>query len=183
MHRKTTFKPETKRWEASTYVLRERSSDGKLVPMLTPSVVPLGTVLRSEGQVSSMKSAVTYDHRSVFLILSIRIFCVPNGGATRRRPPRLWILGILKLSRATTGHGSATKDAVVVPELRISAWCGFPFRNTPVEISLIKQWTRMSYARIFPHMIRCRCLYTLQPGRKLSLITPLKRVILWCAPL
>lgn len=67
MHRKTTFKPDTKRWEASTYVLKERPSDGKLVPMLTPSAAPPGTVLHSEGQVSSMKSAVTDEHRSVLM--------------------------------------------------------------------------------------------------------------------
>ena len=59
MCRKTTFDSKTKRWEASIYALGGRPKDGKLVPMLTPSTTTAGTVLRSEGQVSSVGSVKT----------------------------------------------------------------------------------------------------------------------------
>lgn len=47
MHRRVVLDPRTKRWEAALYVLRDRPSDGKLMPTLTP----VGTTLLTEGQV------------------------------------------------------------------------------------------------------------------------------------
>lgn len=46
MHRRVAFDPRTKRWEASVYCLRDRPSDGSMVPTLSP----VG-VLNTEGQV------------------------------------------------------------------------------------------------------------------------------------
>lgn len=36
MYRRAVFDPRIKKWDTSFYMLRDRPSDGKLVPMLTP---------------------------------------------------------------------------------------------------------------------------------------------------
>lgn len=64
MHRGAVFDPRTKRWEASVYMLGDRPSDGKLVPILTP-IKSVGTTVSTKGQVrrpccSSEKVALTW---------------------------------------------------------------------------------------------------------------------------
>lgn len=51
MHRRAVFDPRSKRWEASIYMLGDRPSDGKLVPILTP-IKTVATTVSTEGQAS-----------------------------------------------------------------------------------------------------------------------------------
>lgn len=63
MHRRAVFDPRTKRWEASVYFLRDRPSDGEMVPTLSP----VG-VLNTEGQVISVWCVVK-ELRKCFTVL------------------------------------------------------------------------------------------------------------------
>ncbi|CAN0023331.1 unnamed protein product, partial [Ectocarpus sp. 12 AP-2014] len=111
MHRGAVFDPRTKRWEASVYMLGDRPSDGKLVPILTP-IKSVGTTVSTKGQALALaaKSAKERD---------------ANPGAIRGpKPPGMTQLtmlqthiSILVVSDAFTGLSHADRLALVFTTL------------------------------------------------------------------
>ncbi|CBJ25867.1 conserved unknown protein [Ectocarpus siliculosus] len=111
MHRGAVFDPRTKRWEASVYMLGDRPSDGKLVPILTP-IKSVGTTISTKGQALAIaaKSAKERD---------------ANPGAVRGpKPPGMTQLtmlqthiSILVVSDAFTGLSHADRLALVFTTL------------------------------------------------------------------
>ncbi|CAM9810654.1 unnamed protein product, partial [Ectocarpus sp. 4 AP-2014] len=111
MHRGAVFDPRTKRWEASVYMLGDRPSDGKLVPVLTP-IKSVGTTVSTKGQALALaaKSAKERD---------------ANPGAIRGpKPPGMTQLtmlqthmSILVVSDAFTGLSHADRLALVFTTL------------------------------------------------------------------
>ncbi|CAB1110136.1 unnamed protein product [Ectocarpus sp. CCAP 1310/34] len=153
MHRGAVFDPRTKRWEASVYMLGDRPSDGKLVPILTP-IKSVGTTVLTKGQALALaaKSAKERD---------------ANPGAVRGpKPPMMTQLtmlethiSILVVSDAFTGLSHADRLALVfttlhnelaasahpppsLPDVRTNAFSSpLPFSNTPPS-SLLPQATK-----------------------------------------
>ncbi|CAM9998277.1 unnamed protein product [Ectocarpus fasciculatus] len=111
MHRRAVFDSRTKRWEASLYMLGDRPSDGKLVPILTP-INSVGTTVSTKGQALALaaKSAKERD---------------ANPGAVRGpKPPGMTQLtmlqthiSILVVSDAFTGLSHADRLALVFTSL------------------------------------------------------------------